>query len=156
MVQDLLLMAWPYNNDSVLTSFRWATDYFPPDPYAGAGAGSTVVDQISSWVNGTGYELIYRCRGCLSWEQDGEEGAANTTAGRLFLGHAQSFDAPGNAGCPAEMVVGFHDNGYGQWMASLEGVAREEYEGWAALATQTVADDCAAGTATATATAAAG
>lgn len=156
MIHDLLLMAWPYtggdNNNTILTSFRWATDYFPPDPYTGIPAPS--LTQISFSVNDTGYELLYRCQGCLSWAQPAGDGtteaegvglAPTAVGGQLQMGHAQSFDAPGNAACPEGITVGFHDNGYGQWVADLAGAAREEYEQWKGLDARTVEGDCAAG-----------
>lgn len=150
MLRDLLLVAWP-DGDSVQTSFRWAEDYFPPDVYL----GDSSVRQVSSWVNDTAYEVIYHCTDCLSWTlADGTvqvaatagTGADDGTAGKLLFGHAQSHDTPSNPGCPDEMTMGFHDNGYGLYLADVSDASSESYAEWAALATKTVANSCAAET----------
>jgi cellobiose dehydrogenase (acceptor) len=146
MVSDLLLMAWPYK-DQVMTSFRWATDYFPAGVF---NEGNATLTQISSWVNTTGYEVIYRCQNCFSWGGGGggQGGGASsaevspTSSGSLVLGHAQSFDSPANPGCPDKITYGFHDNGYGQWGAALNGSTSASYSKWAALATKSVATSC--------------
>ena len=162
MIHDLLLMVWPHEN-VVQTSFRWATDYFPPLLYqepaavvtnstnstnattdAAASTSPTVV-QLGSWVNETGYELVYRCRNCLSWAHDGyaDEGSAVSAAGSgLYLGRAQAFNAPNNTGCPDEIAIGFHDNGYGQWIVPVENVTSESYPKWAATVAQPVKNTC--------------
>ncbi|KAL1850426.1 hypothetical protein VTK73DRAFT_9685 [Phialemonium thermophilum] len=185
MTDDLLLMAWPYLAQAnvtanttrpggkrqsaggtwqVLTSFRWATDYFPPGPYNGSSNGNAtagsvqlpILTQISSRVDfgGGTWELLYRCQNCFAWSQDGwTESVATAVASgggddggsgaELVLGHAQSFDGPqGNAGCPDSIVVPFHDNGYGQWAASLANVSRPEYKRWASLATSMSRGSC--------------
>jgi cellobiose dehydrogenase (acceptor) len=138
MIRDLLVMAWPFG-DTVLTSFRWAEDYFPPDLFL----GTAKLSQISSWVNETMYEVIFRCEGCLSWTaDDGSIETVATTDGRLLLGHAQSHDAPDNPGCPDDILVKFHDNGFGLWMADIGNASSTDYTKWAALATKTVPDTC--------------
>jgi cellobiose dehydrogenase (acceptor) len=139
MVQALLLMAWPHEG-KVLTSFRWATDFFMPGPYI----GNATVTQISSAVNDSSYELIYRCQNCLSWEQDGTSAVSASTQGFLILGRAAAAEGPDKdtAGCPDDIVFGFHTNGYGQWLAPLENVTSSSYEKWAALATQAVPRNC--------------
>jgi len=40
MTKDLLLMAWPYQG-KILTSLRWADDYFPPVPFTATNATVT-------------------------------------------------------------------------------------------------------------------
>lgn len=138
MLNGLLLMAWP-NNGSVLTSFRWATDYFMPDPYT----GNASLTQISSYINDTSYEILYRCVGCFAYSQNGTSGNVSTSAGFFVLGYAQAFDGPSaNAGCPDQIVFGFHTNGYQQWGAPLAGVPNPSYAKWAGLATQTVPGSC--------------
>jgi cellobiose dehydrogenase (acceptor) len=141
MVYSLLLMAWPYQGQ-VLTSFRFITDYFMPDVYG----GNATLTQISSWVNSTGYEVTYRCQNCMSWDQDGNSGAVQTSQANdvLVLGRAQAADGPTSASCPHEIAFGFHNNGYGEWGAGLENITSPSYSAWAALATQTVLGSCGA------------
>jgi cellobiose dehydrogenase (acceptor) len=137
MVNSLLIMAWPYKN-LVLTSLRSVSDYFMPDVYQ----GNATVTQISSRVNATGYEIIYRCRGCIVAAKDGSVDQVQTSAGAIILGRAQAFDAPDSPECPDEIVFTFHTNGYGQWMAPLDTVGSHSYEKWAALATRAVPGIC--------------
>ena len=137
MLSSILLMAWPYQ-DKVLTSFRLATDYFMPDVFA----GNATVTQIRSNVTSTGYELVYHCANCFQPEDaDGVYGV-HTTRGLLVLGHAQAFDAPDNAGCPAQISFLYHNNGYGMWSAPLDGVASPSYARWAATPGRVVAGSC--------------
>jgi cellobiose dehydrogenase (acceptor) len=149
MVGDLLLAAWPVGGQ-VLTSFRWATGYWVPDAYIpAANATMPILKQISSWTNATAYEIQYRCQGCFHWARDGYIESVSTVqglgaAGGIQLGHAQSFDTPTNPACPSEVVVPFHDNGYGMWIASLKGVPNASYAKWAALATKNVQGNCTA------------
>ncbi|KAH8883569.1 CBD9-like protein, partial [Thozetella sp. PMI_491] len=131
MTQDLLLMAWPYQGQ-VLTSFRYINDYFKPPVYT----GNATLTQISSSVNATSFQIIYRCQNCFSWSQDAYSEAAPTTEGGLLLGYAQAFKGPTNPGCPAQLDFGFHDNGYGQWLANLTGTNSSSYSAWSKLATQ--------------------
>ncbi|KAK3934322.1 hypothetical protein QBC46DRAFT_359113, partial [Diplogelasinospora grovesii] len=136
MTNDLLLMAWPYGGE-VLTSFRWATDYFMPVPYH--GTTSPQLSVIRSSANASGYEIVYRCVKCFSWGDASRNytESVSTSSGGMVLGYAQSFDPPiSNAGCPERMTFGFHDAGYQQWEVDVkgDGVAREGYEKWAALA----------------------
>ena len=139
MLHALLLMAWPHQG-RILTSFRWATDYFMPETYT----GNATLTQISSQINATNYELIFRCRGCLSWVQLGFSGNISSRSGLLGLGRAQATDGPQepDAGCPDRAIFGFHDNGYGQLGAHIGGVPNRSYSQWASLATTSVADSC--------------
>jgi cellobiose dehydrogenase (acceptor) len=139
MTQSLLLMAWPFNGQ-VLTSFRYATGYQPPGLYA----GNAILTQISSSVSATGYELIYRCQNCFSWDHDGAKGNVSTAAGLLVLGRAQAKRAPTNPSCPNTITPNYHNNGFGQWGAPLAGVVNANYAKWAALATTTVTGACGA------------
>lgn len=136
MTNAILLMAWPYNGQ-VLTSFRLATDYFMPDVYT----GDAKLTQMSSWVNATGYEVVFHCANCLT---PGAElpGPVQTSLGAIVLGHAQSSDAPANAACPSEITYQFHNNGYGQWLATLDDVASPQYATWAALKGEVVEGAC--------------
>lgn len=143
-MRDLLLMAWPFG-ENVLLSFRWAEDYFPPDLFL----GTAKVSQISSWVNETMYEVLFRCEGCFSWTaDDGSIETVSTAPGPLFMGHAQSHDTPGNAGCPDDISIQFHDNGFGTFPADITNTSSPDYTKWAALATQTLPDTCTTQTST--------
>lgn len=137
MVGALLLMAWPHDGQ-VLTSFRYARGYSMPDAYT----GNAKLTQISSKVTDTYFEVAYRCTDCLAWNEGGDTGKAVTSDGFLVLGRASGSQTPGNAACPNQITFGFHDKGFGQYGASLEGVANASYSSWAALATKTVAGNC--------------
>ncbi len=131
MPRDLLVMAWPYKGQ-VLSSLRWADDYFMPSPFKDSNA--TVVP-ISSSVNATGFELIYRCQNCLSWTHQGNQtGSVATTDGAAMFGFAQGSGGPQNPGCPDQITFDFHDNGYGQWLAGFGNATNLSYTKWAGLA----------------------
>ncbi|KAK0708434.1 cellobiose dehydrogenase [Lasiosphaeris hirsuta] len=137
MTQALLLMAWPFNG-TVYTSLRYATGYNMPTPYT----GNATVTQISSTFKAGQFELIYRCQGCLSWNQGGSVGKVSTTSGSLILGHAASKTNLRNPSCPDKAFFGFHDNGYGQWGADLAKAPQADYAKWAALSAAAVPTDC--------------
>ncbi|KAL8416041.1 hypothetical protein RB596_006557 [Gaeumannomyces avenae] len=147
MIGALLLMAWPHNGE-VLTSFRFATGYSMPDVYT----GNAKLTQISSKITDTYFEVAYRCTDCLAWNEGGDTGKATTSGGFLVLGRASGSQTPGNAACPNRITFGFHDTGFGQYGASLEGVANPSYSSWAALATKTVNGNCGGSSTTSTTT----
>lgn len=130
-------MAWPYE-DQVLTSFRFATGYAAPGVYT----GDAKLTQIASKLNDTFFELQYRCENCFAWDQDGSTGSVSTTEGLLITGRAAAKSSPGNPGCPAEIEIQQHDNGFGQFGAALDDVPNASYSQWAELATATVTGDC--------------
>ncbi|KAI1402017.1 hypothetical protein F4819DRAFT_496243 [Hypoxylon fuscum] len=140
MTQALLLVAWPYQ-DQVLTSFRFATGYNMPALYS----GNATLTQISSKVNGTGFELIYRCQNCYSWDQEGSTGSVATSSGALVLGRASSAVLPTSPECPANIKLQQHSM-IGQFSALLDTVGKAKYPDWAALATKTVLGECGGGT----------
>jgi cellobiose dehydrogenase (acceptor) len=137
MTQALLLVAWAHE-DTVYTSFRYATGYTLPDVYT----GDAKLTQISSNVTANSFELIYRCQNCFSWDQDGSSGNVSTSQGNLVLGRAAGKQGLQNPTCPDKATFGFHDNGFGQYGVDLEGVAQESYADWAALATTTPETTC--------------
>jgi cellobiose dehydrogenase (acceptor) len=136
MTQALLLVAWA-NGDEVLTSFMFATGYNLPEVYT----GNATLTQISSKVTDTGFEILYRCQGCFSWDHDGATGGVQTSSGLLVLGRAAAKAAPSNPSCPAKISFGQHDT-FGQFGAPLETIANASYTTWARLATKTVSGDC--------------
>lgn len=144
MTQALLLVAWPFG-DQVLTSFRYTAGYQFPAVYA----GNATLTTISSSVTDTGYEIIYRCQNCFSWDASGAVASVSTSQGLLVMGRAQGSKAVTNPGCPDKISFGFHDNGYAQWGADLTGLAQSSYAKWAALPTKMVTTNCAATTTTA-------
>lgn len=140
MSQALLLMAWPYNGE-VMTSFRYATGYNMPGPYK----GDAKLTQISSKVTETGFEVIYRCENCFSWNYNGATGKVSSKTGLFVLGRAQGSAAVQNPGCPDTITYGFHDLGFGQYGANLATLPSAQYATWAALATKAApATTCAA------------
>ncbi|KAH8887786.1 hypothetical protein GQ53DRAFT_872520 [Thozetella sp. PMI_491] len=137
MTSSLLLMAWPYNGE-VYTSFRYTPGYQTPPVYT----GNATLTQISSFVNATMWELVYRCQNCFSWNQNGATGKVSTSSKFFLMGRAAAKRGPYNAQCPDKMTFGFHDHGYGQYGAQLDNATHTSYSAWAALATKTVATDC--------------
>ena len=137
MTQALLLMAWA-SKGQVYTSFRYASGYNVPGLYT----GNATLTQISATVNSTQFELIYRCKDCLAWNQGGNRGSVSTSSGLLILGRAAAKSNLQNPTCPDKAVPGFHDNGFGQYGAPLENAPHSSYSAWAALATKTTTADC--------------
>lgn len=137
MTQALLLVAWPYE-DQVLTSFRYADGYSMPAEYT----GNATLTQIRSKVDDGGYEVLYRCEGCFSWEQGGAASSVSTSQGYIVAGYAQGKVVPGNPGCPSDITFDFHDDGFGQSGLPLDDAPSESYEEWAALASNTVTGSC--------------
>ncbi|KAI1081234.1 carbohydrate-binding module family 1 protein [Whalleya microplaca] len=136
MTQALLLVAWPYE-DQVLTSFRFTTGYSMPAVYT----GNATLTQVSSKVDDTSFEVIYRCQNCFSWDQDGASGSVSTSGGTLVLGQASSATVPTNPECPGDIRLTQHST-FGQFGAPLDGINQASYADWAALATETVTGDC--------------
>ncbi|QKX62083.1 uncharacterized protein TRUGW13939_09239, partial [Talaromyces rugulosus] len=140
MVNNLLLMAYPYNG-TILTSFRFAGGYVMPDLYT----GNATLTQISSTITDTDYTLIFRCQNCFSWNQTGTTGAVSTSKGNLVLAWAQAIASPTNPSCPNNVSLVQHD-AQDIWVATLDSnAANSSYDDWAALATKTVTGDCGGG-----------
>ncbi|KAL2178314.1 cellobiose dehydrogenase [Thermothelomyces heterothallicus CBS 202.75] len=137
MTQALLLVAWA-SEDTVYTSFRYATGYTLPGLYT----GDAKLTQISSSVSEDSFEVLFRCENCFSWDQDGTKGNVSTSNGNLVLGRAAAKDGVTGPTCPDTAEFGFHDNGFGQWGAVLEGATSDSYEEWAKLATTTPETTC--------------
>ncbi|KAK4249648.1 carbohydrate-binding module family 1 protein [Corynascus novoguineensis] len=145
MTNTLLITAWP-NEDTVYTSLRFATGYAMPEVYK----GDAEITQVSSSVNSTHFNVIFRCQNCLQWSHGGASGGASTSGGALVLGWVQAFADPGNPTCPDEITLEQHDNGMGIWGAQLNSdAANPSYTEWAAQATKTVTGDCSGATETA-------
>ncbi|KAL4892213.1 hypothetical protein BDV59DRAFT_193757 [Aspergillus ambiguus] len=140
MPNNLLFMAYPYE-DTVLTSLRFTSGYVMPSVYT----GNATVTQITSTVNATHYTLLFRCEGCLSWNQSNQTGSASTSSGRLVLGWAQATESPTNPSCPDDISLVQHDSD-GIWVATLDkNATNTSYEQWTALANKTVSGDCSGG-----------
>lgn len=136
MTQALLIVAWP-NENEVLTSFRFATGYNLPEEYKGPAN----LTQISSKVTATGFELIYRCQGCFSWDHEGATGGVQSSAGFFVLGRASATTIPSNPSCPSKITFNQHES-FGQFGAPLQTVVKDSYSTWTKLATKTVTGDC--------------
>ncbi|KAK3321309.1 hypothetical protein B0T19DRAFT_445081 [Cercophora scortea] len=137
MNSNLLLVAYPQQN-TILTSFRWATDYHLPAAYTGAAK----LTQISSTINATHYSLLFRCQNCLKWSQGAESGSAPTSEGYLVLGWCHATSSPVSGTCPASLVVRQH-NDQGIFPARFNsGAVNAAYASWAAKATNTVTGSC--------------
>ncbi|KAF7551666.1 cellobiose dehydrogenase [Stylonectria norvegica] len=137
MTNTLLLMAYPHE-DEIYTAFKWATAYEMPVPYS----GSAKLSQISSTINETHYTLIYRCEGCLSWDQDGTTGKVSTSSAFMLLGWCQASASPGNPGCPDSVTLQQHDSQSIFGAVIDSNAANAGYSKWAALATSVVSGSC--------------
>ncbi|CAI4218845.1 unnamed protein product [Parascedosporium putredinis] len=123
MISSLLLVAYPHDG-KVLTSFRWATDYFMPDLYAGDGPPPAIT-QLRSSVNESRYEIVYRCENCFAWSAPGgaPAGGSGSSTGAMGFGYAQAAD-PRRTRLP------------------VQNVTREDYSTWAALEGDVVVGEC--------------
>jgi cellobiose dehydrogenase (acceptor) len=140
MTNTLLTVAYPHGED-VLTSFMWATGYEMPVPYD----GDATLTQISSSINETHYSLTYLCEGCFAWNHEGATGGVSTSSGSMINSWAWASPSPENADCPADLTVEQHDT-QSVFGAQLAAVAfHEEYDEWAALATNVVPGECGGG-----------
>ncbi|KAK4459122.1 putative cellobiose dehydrogenase precursor [Cladorrhinum samala] len=138
MTNSLLIAAWPHE-DEVYTSLRYATGYAMPDVYT----GNAEITQIRSSINSTHFTLVFRCKNCLQWDQNGQTGGVSTSGGFMVLGWVQAFPSPGNPTCPSQITLEQHDNGMGIWGAVLDAnAANPSYSAWAAKATKTVTGSC--------------
>lgn len=138
MVNKLLLLAYPAK-DEVLTSFRWAPSYGPPDVYT----GDATLTQVSSAINETHYSVIFRCEGCLQWTEGDVTGGAKTSTGQAIIAWAHAEGSPEDGECADTAAVALHET-QGILPATFgEGIASEEYEAWAELATSVVPGTCA-------------
>jgi cellobiose dehydrogenase (acceptor) len=140
MTNSLLLAAYPHNGE-VLTSLMWATGYEMPVPYA----GDATVTQVSSTINSTHYQLIYRCQNCLAWNHEGSTGGPNTSNSFMLLGWCLNGASPGSPDCPADITLEQHDSQsiFGAQLTS--NAANPSYDDWAALATHVVDGECGGG-----------
>ncbi|KAH8200482.1 hypothetical protein TruAng_005375 [Truncatella angustata] len=120
----------------VVTSFRYATGYNLPGVYS----GDAKLTQISSSVNGSTFEVIYRCQNCYTWNQDGQAGSVSTSSGFLVLGWAQAQAAVATPSCP-DTTFRQHD-AFGQYGAQLNNSVNTNYSQWAALATKITNGAC--------------
>ncbi|KAF3761134.1 hypothetical protein M406DRAFT_64170 [Cryphonectria parasitica EP155] len=145
MTQALLLMTWPYQ-DQVLTSFRYASGYATPDLYT----GNATLTTLASSVNDTFFEIVYLCQNCWRWDQDGATGNVSTSSGIAILGRAAADEAPGNPGCPDDIVIPYHSRAFGQYGAPLTSATAASYSAYATMAAKatTTAATCGAATTT--------
>ncbi|KAL3469191.1 hypothetical protein BJX99DRAFT_265413, partial [Aspergillus californicus] len=140
MPSKLLLMAYP-QDDEILTSFRFSAGYVMPDLYT----GDANLTQISSTITDTEFSLLFRCQGCLAWDQEGVTGNASTTDARLILGWAQGQESPSDGACPDELSVPQHE-AQSIWVGTLdESAVSAKYESWAELAVNVVSGTCEGG-----------
>lgn len=145
MTNSLLLVAWPYNN-TILTSFRFATSYSMPQVYK----GNATLTQVSSNITDSHFTLVFRCQNCLRWSHGGQVGTAATSAKQLLLGWVQAYPSPGNPQCPDFITLSQHNNGMNIWTANLSNNSvNPTYTVDSAKATKTITGDCTGFTSTA-------
>jgi len=118
MPNALLLIAWPESN-AIKTKFVYAGGYVTPEDYT----GNATLTQISSSVNDTHFELIYRCQWCWVWNQKGAEGSQLPTTDVMVIGWAQHKDVPSNP-------LVFHNNGQSQFGVPVAAARQSSYAAW--------------------------
>lgn len=150
MTQALLLMTWPYE-DQVLSSFRYASGYEAPGLYTGDAELTT----LASSVTDTSFDIVYLCKGCWAWDQDGATGSVSTSSGTAVLGRAAADEAPGAAGCPDDITIPYHSRAFGQFGAPFASATAASYSAYATMSAKptTTASTCANATPTGNATA---
>ncbi|KAK0652353.1 hypothetical protein B0T16DRAFT_490226 [Cercophora newfieldiana] len=135
MTNSLLLVAYTYQG-RILTSFRYATDYWVPDLYT----GNATVTPIRSSVNETAHELLFRCSNCFAWDHNGiSDGVKSSGNAALVLGRAHAKEAPA---CPRTMTLGFHAMGWSMFGSAVASLTNPSYAKWAALADLAVPGPC--------------
>jgi cellobiose dehydrogenase (acceptor) len=132
MTSSLLLLTWVNEDDnSVMTSFRYASGYAEPAVYT----GNATLDVISSNVNDTHYELTYRCKDCWAWDQDSVTGSQlpkTTASAAQLMGWAQATVAPSN---PDESDSGIVQHAAdGIFAATVASARNTAYTDWTTLA----------------------
>ncbi|RGP81314.1 cellobiose dehydrogenase [Fusarium longipes] len=137
MTNSLLLFAYPHDGE-ILTTFHWATAQVEPVAYN----GDAVLTQISSSITEDGFTLIYRCKGCTSWSQDGASGRLASTSTIAVLGWAHSLSNVIDPECPREARMLQHDTQSIFGATLTDNAFNEEYDDWVKLATKTVEGDC--------------
>ncbi|KAK7541495.1 cellobiose dehydrogenase [Phyllosticta citricarpa] len=130
MTSSLLLIAWADGDDTVRTSFRYATGYTEPKAYT----GNATLSPISHKINDTNFELIYRCQWCWFWDQDGSTGSQPPTGQSEVIGWAQSVDNPSPVSDDSGTIQQ-HNNGMGQFGLPVASARNAEYTKWASKAT---------------------
>ncbi|KAK8229049.1 cellobiose dehydrogenase [Phyllosticta capitalensis] len=129
MTSSLLLLAWA-DDESVRTSFRYATGYTTPKAYT----GNATLSPISHTVNDTNFELIYRCQWCWFWDQDGSAGSQPPTGESEVIGWAQSVDNPSPVSSESGTIEQ-HSNGMGQFGLPVASARNADYTNWVSKAT---------------------
>lgn len=137
MTNNLLLYVYPHE-DEILTAFMWASGQVEPFPYE----GDATLTQISSKINATHYELIYRCEGCTSWSQDGFSGQLQSTSPIAVLGWAHGRTKPENPECAKDSIMIQHETQFIFGAQLAEAGYNDEYEEWTELATEVVEGEC--------------
>ncbi len=146
MTGALLLVTWP-DEDTVKTSFRYASGYVAPDIYT----GNATLSVISESVNSTHYDITYRCEECWRWTQDGVAGSqvpATTASAAQIMGWAQATDAPTNpSNADSELKQHVGDGLFGAAVVSARNSA---YMKWTKLTTSAAPTTSASPTASTT------
>jgi cellobiose dehydrogenase (acceptor) len=151
MTGNLLVVFWP-NGNQVVSSFRYATGYVQPTVYT----GNATLTIISSTVNSTHLDVIYRCQNCWVWSQGGVDGSQvpSTASGQNQpMGWAQHTTLPSN---PADPASNFDQHAYYDIAAPpVDSMRNSAYTSWIAKATAAPAKPTGSGTARVSATASA-
>ncbi|KZS87660.1 cellobiose dehydrogenase [Sistotremastrum niveocremeum HHB9708] len=118
MANNLLIVAWP-NNNQIVFSPRYATDYIQPVVYAGP-----TITTLQSSVNSTYWKWIFRCQNCTTWQG----GSLNTNGGPVFAwvvafsqvftpsSASSNFNEHDDFGFWGEITQNAHSNNYNSYL----------------------------------------
>lgn len=101
--------------------------------YTGQANLTILASRVTNASNGSMFEIVYICQNCLQWSQGGKANNVSTSNGGSALGRAAAKVGPSNAGCPSQISFGFHDNGYGQFVADFANATSSNYDKWSVL-----------------------
>jgi len=121
MANNLLIVAWPNENDIVFTP-RFATGYLQPTPYS----GPTITTLSSSVESDGSWKWIFRCQECTTWTG----GSLNTT-GTPVMAWVISNEA---VLTPSSASSNFneHDD-FGFWGENLADAHSDDYDSYLTL-----------------------
>ncbi|KAH7110337.1 hypothetical protein B0J11DRAFT_599461 [Dendryphion nanum] len=121
MANSLLLLAYP-SDEQIKTMFVFGNGFGTPNPYT----GNASVTQIAYKVTDTSFELVYRCRWCWVWDQEGwSTGEQRPTNEIQVIGWAQHKASP--------TPLKFHNNGQGLFGIENQKARNEKYFEWIRL-----------------------
>ncbi|KAJ4373659.1 hypothetical protein N0V86_007802 [Didymella sp. IMI 355093] len=121
MPNSLLLVTWA-EGTAVKTAFTWASGYVQPVKYT----GNATLTKFSQTVTDTSFELVYRCKDCWWWNQEGATNSQTpgTNGDVQIVGWAQ------NSKTYSPSDIAQHDNGQGIFGIPIADARSSKYDTW--------------------------